>query len=259
MSHFKLTLVMLLGNFIIGCATLPGPPEEHDPFEGFNRSMYSFNAAADEYVLAPLARGYQAITPQPVDKGISNFFNNLDDVMVIFNDLLQLKFNQAGQDLSRVVWNSTVGIFGIFDVATPLGLPKHNEDFGQTLGYWGVSSGPYLVLPLFGPSTVRDGIGTGVEITYDPINEYDYPSSEARWSSLIIRVVDKRADLLQAGRIIKKAALDEYVFLREAYLQRRRNQVYDGNPPVDELDLFNPEDLFQDPPPADDADGSTTP
>ena len=132
-----------------------------DPWEGFNRSVFEFNEVLDRNVAKPLAQGYQYITPKPVDDSVTNFFSNLEDVLVIVNDVLQLKFGQALSDTGRVLINTTVGFFGLFDVASKIGLEKHNEDFGQTLGYWGVGSGPYLVLPVLGPSTLRDAFGTG--------------------------------------------------------------------------------------------------
>ncbi|MEM7293776.1 MAG: VacJ family lipoprotein, partial [Pseudomonadota bacterium] len=142
--------------FVGGCATVPQPNPEVDPWESWNRSVYSFNEGLDRLILKPVAQTYREYTPQFIQTGIGNFLSNLGDILVIINDLLQLKFEQAGQDMSRFLLNSTVGLFGFFDVASPIGLPKHDEDFGQTLGYWGVDSGPYLVLPFFGPSTLRE-------------------------------------------------------------------------------------------------------
>jgi len=158
---------------------------------------------------------------------------------VLINDLLQLKGRQAASDFSRLVWNSTVGLFGLIDVATPMDLPKHNEDFGQTLGYWGVGSGPYLVIPFLGPSSLRDGAGMVVDYyELDPIYQQidDY---HTRLAVLGLKVVDTRANLLRASRILDQAALDPYIFLREAYLQRRENLVYDGNPPPPDFGEFD--------------------
>jgi phospholipid-binding lipoprotein MlaA len=240
----KLTFIVLAlcTMLFTGCATIEGPPNPDDPYESFNRSMYTFNDTLDTYVLKPVAKGYQAITPDPVDKGISNFFSNLDDVLVMFNDLFQFKFGQAASDTARFVVNSTIGLLGFIDVATDFGLPKHNEDFGQTMGYWGIESGPYLVLPFFGPSSVRDGVGLVVDTTMDHELYYDNMSDAHRRGLFAVKVIDKRADLLKATNIIEDTAPDPYSFIRDAWMQRRQNLVYDGSPPDD----FNEDDLFED-------------
>jgi phospholipid-binding lipoprotein MlaA len=224
-------LVVLLAT--AGCATVPGPRDPQDPWEGFNRGVYRFNDTLDRALVKPVAEAYQRVTPELVDRGVTNFFNNLNDVVVIANDLLQLKVEQAIADLGRLVLNSTFGVAGLVDLATPYGLEKHDEDFGQTLGYWGLGQGPYLVLPVLGPSTVRDTFGFAGDIAVSPVFTEDVA---LRNSLLGLRTVDLRADLLSAGRIAEVAALDEYVFLRDAYLQRRRYQVYDGNPPPEPFD-----------------------
>ncbi len=241
-------MVLLLGfnlAFNLGCTTLNGPENPDDPFESFNRSMYSFNETLDEYALKPIAQGYQAITPDIVDTGISNFFSNLGDVLVLINDLLQLKFDKAAKTSARIAFNSTFGLFGLIDVATHLDMPKSDEDFGQTLAYWGVGSGPYLVLPFFGPSNVRDSLGLAVDLTeLDLI--YDDMSSKDAYSLQALKYIDKRADLLKAKDIVDATAPDPYAFIRDAWIQRRKNQVYDGNPPEeDEAGLFE-DDLFTD-------------
>jgi phospholipid-binding lipoprotein MlaA len=221
-----------------GCASVQTPTESKDPFERVNRGIYAFNDGFDQHVLKPVAEGYNTVLPKPVNNSISNLFSHLDDVVVIVNDILQLKFEQTLSDIGRFTFNSTFGLLGLFDVASHMKLPKHNEDFGQTLGRWGVSSGPYLVLPLLGPSTLRDGPSILVDWQVDPISYIeDVP---ARWSTIGLKAVDTRAGLLRASRILDTAALDRYVFLRDAYLQRRNNLVYDGNPPQDELDEFDP-------------------
>ena len=240
----KNTFILLLIIFNTGCTTLDGPENPDDPFEGFNRSMYSFNETLDEYAMKPIAKGYQAITPDAVDRGITNFFNNLGDVLVLINDLLQLKLDDAAATSARIVFNSTFGLLGIMDVATDFGIPKHEEDFGQTLGYWGVDSGPYLVLPFFGPSSVRDGIGfvvdnSELDLIYDDMEMRD------EYGMLSVYYIDKRADLLKAKDIVDETAPDPYAFIRDAWVQRRQNQVYDGSPPEDEDDLFE-DDLFED-------------
>jgi len=207
----------------------------HDPLEGFNRAMYTFNDKLDVYLLKPVAKGYRAVAPVPVRKSISNFFSNLHDPLVMLNNFLQGKPGQAASDLGRFLTNSTVGIFGLFDVATKIGLPKHDEDFGQTLAVWGVGDGPYLVLPFFGPSNLRDGPSLIVDWeTYPPNHMEEHSTSDKLY---VVEVVDRRAQLLDASDILEQAAgQDPYVFVREAYRQRRRNQVYDGNPPQEAPD-----------------------
>lgn len=235
------SLLTLYITILTGCTTIDGPPNPDDPFEGFNRSMYDFNETIDVYAFKPIAKGYQAVTPDTVDKGITNFFSNLDDILVFFNDILQLKFDQAIADSARIVFNTTFGLLGFMDVATDFGLPKNNEDFGQTLGYWGVESGPYLVLPFLGPSSVRDGAGLVVDnSTLDVV--YDDMSAPHVRGSIGLKLIDKRADLMQATNVIDETAPDPYAFIRDAWTQRRNNLVYDGNPP----DEFNDDELFED-------------
>jgi phospholipid-binding lipoprotein MlaA len=211
-----------------GCAsvTAEGP---YDPLEGLNRAVYRFNEGLDKAVIKPLAEGYQAITPAPVNRGITNFFNNLDDVASAANNLLQLKLGRAASDVGRVAINTTIGVGGFFDVASNMDLPRYGEDFGQTLGTWGFEPGAFIVLPVLGPSSVRDGIGLVADWYLDPITYVE--DDTVRWSIRGLEIVDKRADLLGASRVLEQAALDPYVFMRDAYLQRRRSKVYDGNPP----------------------------
>lgn len=211
-----------------GCASGPNPK---DPLEPWNRSMYEFNEVLDKAALKPVAKGYRTVVPPPVRGGVTNFFSNFRDVTVAVNNLLQLKIGNALSDVGRVVLNSTVGLFGVFDVATPLGLEKHNEDFGQTLGYWGVASGPYLVLPLLGPSTVRDSVGLVGDYFTDP-EFYLFDSDALGWAVFGTRIVNLRANLLEAEEVFEQAAVDRYAFLRDAYLQRRLNLIHDGNPPA---------------------------
>lgn len=222
-----------------------GQNNARDPLEGFNRAMYSFNDKFDRYLLKPVAKGYRAITPQPVRRGISNFFSNLHDPGIMLNNLLQGKPKQAGSDLGRFLVNSTLGIAGLFDVASKMGMEKHNEDFGQTLGKWGVGEGPYLVLPFLGSSSVRDGAALPVDWETYPPNHMEETST--RDKMLVVEVVDKRAQYLEAGDILDQAAgQDPYIFVREAYRQRRVNQIYDGNPPQ----AAPPPGLFEDDEPA---------
>lgn len=231
---------LLLLTTLLACTgpAAAGTDGQSDPWEGFNRAVYAFNEDFDRAILKPLAEGYQWLLPQPARTGITNVFSNLNDVVVVVNDLLQLKPQQAASDFSRLVWNSTAGLGGLFDVATPMGLPKHDEDFGQTLAHWGMGNGPYLVLPFLGPSTGRDAVGLAVDYTQlDPVGYVK--DDAARWSAVALRAVDTRANLLRASRILDQAALDPYVFLREAYLQRREYLIYDGNPPPPNFDDFD--------------------
>ncbi len=226
LTTLALGATLLLG----GCASvneMEGDP--YDPLEPLNRVVYTFNDGLDKILIKPLAQGYQAITPQPVDRGVTNFFGNLADVGSAVNNLLQLKFGRAANDVGRVLVNSTVGIVGVMDVASNLDMPKSGEDFGQTLGTWGFGSGPYLVLPVLGPSSARDTVGLVADWYLDPVNYIE--DDEVRWGVVALRVIDKRADLLGTSRILQQATWDPYAFVRDAYLQKRRSEVYDGNPP----------------------------
>jgi len=238
---------LLLALFNTGCATLEGPENPDDPFERFNRSIYSFNETVDEYAIKPIAEGYKKITPGTVDKGITNFFSNLDDITVIINDILQLNFTQAASDLSRFLFNTTIGIAGIMDVATEMGLKKHNEDFGQTLGVWGIDEGPYLVLPFIGPSSFRDGTGFVVDTSQFDITTV---SLEGRDEAIVLslKYLDIRADLLKASNLLEEIAPDPYAFIRDAWVQRRRHLVNNGVPPTDTKvdDQLFEDDLFKD-------------
>jgi len=218
-----------------GCASVPGKGDPRDPFEGYNRAMYKFNDTVDRAILKPVAQGYDFVVPGPVKTGISNFFSNLGDVVIVVNDLLQGKGEQAVSDTGRLLMNSTIGLGGLLDIATPAGLAKHNEDFGQTLGKWGVGPGPYLILPLLGSSTVRDTAALPVDA------QLKYPhyveNVPARNTTYAVDTVQTRASLLSASNILGEAALDPYTFLRDAYLRRRLLLVYDGNPPKTKEDL----------------------
>jgi len=222
-----------LSGVMSGCASVPGPKEEKDPLESFNRAMFSFNETFDGLIMKPLAIGYNAL-PDPVNKGVTNFFGNIGDVVVLLNDILQFKLTHAASDTGRIVFNSTAGLLGLIDVASPMGFRKRDEDFGQTLGYWGVGSGPYLVLPILGPSSIRDTFGRVVDYYTDPIT-YVRPTS-TRGALIFIEAVDTRADLLSASKVFEEAALDQYLFVRDAYLQRRRSQIYDGDPPREKFE-----------------------
>jgi phospholipid-binding lipoprotein MlaA len=202
-----------------------------------NRSISRFNDSLDENVLKPVATGYKDVTPDLVQQGVRNVFNNLSDIWSTVNNGLQLKGRDTAESLMRSVVNTVFGIYGVFDVATPIGLQRHPEDFGQTLGAWGVPDGPYVVLPLFGPSTLRDTAGMPVDTSVDYVRNLDHIAT--RNSAMALRVVDKRTSLLGTSNLLTEAAIDKYSFQRDAYLQYRRNQVFDGNPP-DEEDLPDP-------------------
>lgn len=224
-----------LGCVLAGCAHR-SPYDPADPLERVNRGIYAFNMTADEYVLEPVTRGYVRVVPRPVRRGIGNFLSNLSYPLVIANDLLQLKFTQAARDTGRFLMNTTLGIGGLFDPASDVGLTKHNEDFGQTLGYWGVGEGWYLMLPLLGPSSNRDLVGFVVDSYGNPINHVDFEHrDEVRIGLIVLDALDTRAQLLGTEQLLRDQ-FDPYVFLRTAYLERRLNLVHDGNPPVEEID-----------------------
>ncbi|MDQ3187763.1 MAG: VacJ family lipoprotein [Pseudomonadota bacterium] len=224
---------------VSGCATIPADAgnDARDPIESFNRQVFEFNDVVDRAVLKPVAEAYRFVLPEPVRDCLGNAFSNLREPSNAINNLLQGKPIDAISDTCRFVVNSTVGLLGCFDPARQMGLEKHNEDFGQTLGRWGAGPGPYLVLPILGPSSVRDAVGTLVVESYLDPNFYINDIPVRNWI-LGTRVVDQRAQLLQADDLISGAALDKYRFIRDGYLQRRRSLVYDGSPPpaADELD-----------------------
>jgi phospholipid-binding lipoprotein MlaA len=213
---------------------------ESDPWERMNRSIFEFNEGLDKYVAKPVALGYQAVTPQIIDTGITNFFSNLEDVLIVVNDIFQLKPIQAASDTARFVVNSTVGLFGFFDVASHIGLPKHNEDLGQTLGYWGVSEGPYLMLPILGPSNLRDSFGLAGD-SFSGLSYTDIAYTSAQTVGLItLKNVDLRADLIASEGLITG---ERYTFLRSFYQQRRAYLVNDGASADDFEDDFDDEDF----------------
>ena len=215
---------------LAGCASGPYP-NKADPFEPLNRGVFSFNDAVDRTVLVPVATTYQKVLPSPVRTGINNFFANLGDVWNFANSVLQLKPQNSAETFMRLNVNTFFGLGGLIDVASELGIDRHSEDFGQTLGRYGVPSGPYVVLPILGPSTVRDTAALPIDLKGDLVGYvHDIP---VRNSMYVLRVVDTRATYLRAGRLLGDAALDKYSFTRDAYLQRRRSEVYDGNPPDD--------------------------
>lgn len=219
-------MVLLASLFVSGCAT----QNNKDPLEGMNRGIYKFNDMADKAVLKPIATAYKTVSPSPVRKGVNNFFSNLGMLTTIVNDLLQLKFAHAFTDTGRFVINSTFGVLGVFDLASMDGIEHRREDFGQTLGHWGVGTGAYLVLPFLGASNVRDFAGLVVDTaTIDPIT-YTHNIGEIRLHNQIrtAQFINLRTELLVAGDLVNEASLDPYAFIRDAYLQRRASQVQDG-------------------------------
>lgn len=205
-----------------GCATVQ-TPTKGDPFEGFNRTMYKFNDTVNTYALKPVAKGYQWAVPQPVRDSVTNFFSNIGDVYIAANNLVQLRIADGVGDIMRVVINTVFGVGGLFDVATVAKLPKHTADFGLTMGHYGVPSGPYVVLPFLGPSTVRDTAGLAVNYAGNPLT---YVSPDAlSWSLFGVNLINTRANLLGAGDVLDAAAIDKYSFVRNAYLQRRQSLI----------------------------------
>jgi len=221
-------LLALLLTGVAGCATTNGG-DARDPVEGFNRAMYSFNDGFDQAIGKPVAGAYHDVIPGVVQTGVRNFFGNIADLWIGANNLLQGKPGDAVMDWARFAINSTIGIFGLFDWASDIGIDKHDEDFGQTFGRWGAGDGAYLVWPFLGSSGVRDSVGLIFDIGLDPVLQHK--PVRVRNAMTVLRATGKRADLLDASRIMEEAALDKYVFQRDAYLQRRRSLVYDGNPP----------------------------
>ncbi|MBU1365428.1 MAG: VacJ family lipoprotein [Gammaproteobacteria bacterium] len=221
---------LVLGALVaLACSGAWADENPRDPYEGFNRSMFAVNEVIDKYAAKPVAQVYDNVAPLPVKASAGNFFGNVGDLWVGVNSALQGKFGDAGVDLGRLLINSTVGIFGLFDVASELGLERHDEDFGQTLAVWGVDGGGYLYWPVIGPRNVRDTVGFAVGTYADPVM-YVRPVS-VRNSMAALRFVDVRASLLPSDKVVEEAALDKYAYIRDAYLQRRRNQIFDGRPP----------------------------
>ncbi len=230
-------LICLLALMATACAT----QTNKDPLEGLNRGVYKFNDVTDKVVLKPVATVYKTVTPSPIRKGFNNFFNNLGSLTTVLNDLLQLKFANAFTDSGRFIINSTFGLAGFIDVASMDKIPDHKEDFGQTLGHWGVGNGPYLVLPILGPSSLRDATGYALDsATTDPLR-YVHNIGEVRLHNQLraAQIVDKRTELLDAKDIVDNASLDPYAFTRDAYLQRRASDVQDGLVP---RELINGDD-----------------
>lgn len=238
--RLTLTLGMVVILLATGCASTNTPRNPVDPWEGWNRKVQTFNDNLDEYALKPVAKGYRWVMPSFADTAVSNFFSNIDDIGVTINSFLQGKFSQSGLDASRFLVNSTAGIGGLIDVSSMIDLPKHNEDFDQTLGVWGVPAGPSLVLPFFGPSSPRGVGGLIGDAAMDPTS---YVGSYISTGLFVLNTVDTRADNLAMEKIANEAAIDRYVFFRDAYISRRKYLIYDGNPP-DEVDVLDFDDGF---------------
>jgi phospholipid-binding lipoprotein MlaA len=231
-TRLKSTLfVLVLSGVLGGCASSGNPK---DPIEGFNRAIYGFNEAVDTVLIKPVAQGYDAVLPSPVRTGVTNFFGNIADFFIGVNNLLQGKPDQAVSDLGRLLVNSTIGLLGVLDWASDMGMEKHEEDFGQTFGRWGVGDGAYVMLPILGPRTVRDTAGFVLDFVADPVGNVGHiPTRNTLYA---IRFIDVRADLLPADKVIEEAALDKYSYVRDGYLQRRNNLIHDGNPPREKMD-----------------------
>jgi phospholipid-binding lipoprotein MlaA len=197
--------------------------------EGFNRAVFAFNDGIDRAAIRPVAKGYDDVAPNPVKTGVANFFGNIADVFIGVNNVLQGKVGDGASDFGRFAVNSTIGVLGLIDWASDMGLEKHDEDFGQTFGHWGVGPGAYVMVPFYGPRTARDTAGLVLDVAADPVSNIS--NVAARNSLVVTRLVSDRAALLPADKVIEEAALDKYSYIRDAYLQRRQNLIYDGMPP----------------------------
>lgn len=215
---------------LVGCASAPAT-DPRDPLESFNRGVYRFNDTVDVAVIKPVATAYQEVLPAPVRRGVRNFFSNLQDLWSGVNNALQFKGEQSGNSFARFGVNTFIGLGGILDIASELQIERHTKDFGHTLGYWGVVPGPYLVLPLLGPSTLRDTLALPVDAQGNLVSGIEHIPT--RNSLTALRLIDTRASLLGASAMLEEAALDKYTFTRDSYLQRQRSSIYDGNPPDD--------------------------
>jgi len=242
MSRIKqFAWVVLLSLLFAGCAVRSPYEEASDPLEPVNRVIYKFNDGLDRLVVKPVAKGYQEYIPSPARTGVRNFFNNIYEPLTIVNNILQGKGDHAAGDTMRFGFNTIFGVLGLFDVATGWGLEMHKEDFGQTFGVWGFGEGWYLMLPLLGPSTVRDAAGLPLEWQVDLIARNT--SGVTRYSAYSLLFVSRRADLLSASDVLDSGAVDPYLQLREAYRQKRWYDIHDGNPPDED---FSDEELFGD-------------
>lgn len=225
--------VLLLLALLQACASVPNP-DRRDPLESLNRGVFGFNDAVDRAVLKPVATVYSVATPRWVQTGVGNFFRNLEDVWSVVNNGLQLRAQDTGDSMGRVMVNSTLGILGLVDVASDLNIERHPADFGLTLGRWGMGAGPYVVLPFLGPFTLREIAALPLDMEGNLVNQIT--DVRVRDSLSVLSLVETRASYLKAGEVVEGAALDKYSFTRDSYLQRQRNRVYDGNPPEDDVE-----------------------
>lgn len=248
--RFSLISLICLCLFLAGCAGTQSrnTDPENDPWEGYNRKVFAFNDGLDK-VVRPIAVGYDKIMPDPFQRGVGNFFRNLDAPVTFVNQILQGKFKQSGSTLGRFLLNTTIGVLGFFDVATKIGMPYYNEDLGQTLAKWGYEDSRYLMWPFFGPSTFRDGTGRLVDSYYHPIGRVFHGSN--RWGLWIWRGIDTRARYLEQDSELQEA-YDPYVLMRDVWMQNRQYQIYDGDPPMMDYDLYLDEDLEEEPETGDD-------
>lgn len=224
--------VVVLVSVVSGCATLPQGhvQDPRDPWERYNRAMFAFNEDADRLVIKPVSEAYRDYTPDLLQFLLRNFFSNLGDIATTIQYVLQGRPADAGNSAARVIFNTTIGFGGLGDPASEMGFQKTNKDFGMTLGYWGVESGPYFVWPILGPNTVRDSFGFVGDIIYDPMRDV-IKTSDGRIASYVVEGMNRRIDLIRAEGTIDALSFDRYSSVRDAWLARRKNQIYDGNPP----------------------------
>jgi phospholipid-binding lipoprotein MlaA len=236
MLNLRLPAAILLSAMLLGCAGTQSRDTDpvNDPWEGYNRKVFAFNLGLDK-VIRPVAVGYDRVMPDPFQRGVGNFFRNLDTPVTIVNQLLQGKFKQSGESFGRFLLNSTVGLLGFFDVASKAGIPYYNEDLGQTLASWGYDHSRYFMLPVLGPSTFRDGVGRFVDSYYHPVTRQI--RNEGEWALWIVRGIDQRARYLSQDAELEQA-FDPYVLMRDVWLQNRQYQIYDGDPPLSDYDLY---------------------
>ena len=242
----RLLVALGAATLLAGCATTGSVPHPDDPYEGFNRGMFKFNQRVDKYTLRPVARVYDTVAPNVVQKGVTNFFGNIGDIWIGANNILQGKVGDGIQDWMRFLVNSTWGIGGLIDIASDAGLTKHDEDFGQTLAVWGVGEGPYVVLPLFGPRFLRDAVALPVDLIADPVGHVS--DVRVRNSATGLRLTQNRATALGLEKTVRQGSLDQYGFVRDFYLQQRRYNVNDGNVTIEYEDFDAPADESADSP-----------
>ncbi|MBS9777737.1 MAG: VacJ family lipoprotein [Gammaproteobacteria bacterium] len=247
MSRLIFSHCIILTKAVIATVIITGCASNNDSvLESYNKGMYKINRTVDKYTLKPLAKAYRFVTPDPVEKSVNNFFNNIGEVNTIANSLLQGKFRNAALSSSRMVWNTTIGIGGLFDVATAFNISADKEDFGQTLQVWGLPTGPYVVLPFWGPSTITDSVGLGVDTYLSPINRYNnWADHSVREGVVVLNIVNTRAQLLDLEKVLETGTTDEYYFVKNAYLQKRAVMVNDGEVVNEEMDK-ELDDLFGD-------------